>query len=154
MAFGLRARLVAFAVAFGTCLSAASAPAAELPAAEFYRDQDITLYIGTAPGGAYDLFGRMVARHMGRHVPGEPAIIPVNMEGAGSLKLANQFFVGAPRDGSVIAVINRGTPYEPLIGNSGPAHFDPTKFTWIGSPTGDMSPPAPSTMTTSLRFRQ
>jgi tripartite-type tricarboxylate transporter receptor subunit TctC len=115
------------------------ARAAEQPAAEFYRDHDITLYIGTAPGGAYDLFGRMVARHMSRHVPGEPAIVPVNMEGAGSLKLANQFFTGAPRDGSVIAVINRGTPYEPLIGNSGPAHFDPTKFTWIGSPTGDMS---------------
>jgi tripartite-type tricarboxylate transporter receptor subunit TctC len=115
------------------------AGAAEQPAAEFFRDQDITLYIGTAPGGAYDLFGRMVARYMGRHVPGNPSIIPVNMEGAGSLKVANWFFAGAPRDGSVIAVINRGTPYEPLIGNSGPAHFDPTKFTWIGSPTGDMS---------------
>jgi tripartite-type tricarboxylate transporter receptor subunit TctC len=121
------------------CVAPSAGIAAEQPAAEFFRDQDITLYIGTAPGGAYDLFGRMVARHMGRHIPGNPAIIPVNMEGAGSLKVANWFFAGAPRDGSVIAVINRGTPYEPLIGNSGPAHFDPTKFTWIGSPTGDMS---------------
>ena len=133
-------RALSIVAIFATALlGARSATAAEESAEQFYRDQDITLYIGTAPGGAYDLFGRMVARHMSRHLPGNPALIPTNMEGAGSLKLANWFYAGAPRDGSVIAVINRGTVYEPLIGNSGPAHFDPTKFTWIGSPTGDMS---------------
>jgi tripartite-type tricarboxylate transporter receptor subunit TctC len=113
--------------------------AKEQSVADFYAGKDVTLYIGTAVGGAYDLFGRLVARHMGRHIPGRPAVVPVNMEGAGSLKIANWFYRGAPRDGSVIALINRGTPYEPLIGNAGPAHFDPTEFFWLGAPTDDMS---------------
>ena len=115
------------------------APAAAQTPEAFFRGKDVTVYIGTAPGGAYDLFGRLVARHIGRHIPGNPTMVPVNMEGAGSLKLANWLYNAAPRDGTVIAVMNRGTSFEPLLGQTMLTRFDPTKFTWIGSPTDDMS---------------
>ena len=106
---------------------------------EFFSGKDITLYIGTAPGGGYDNFGRLVARHIGKHIPGNPTLVPVNMEGAGSLKLANWLYNAAPRDGTALAVLNRGTAFEPLIGMRELTRFEATKFTWIGTPTNDMS---------------
>ncbi|MEE8440027.1 MAG: hypothetical protein V3S07_10590, partial [Micropepsaceae bacterium] len=74
---------------------------------EFYAGNDITLYIGFSPGGGYDTYGRLVARHIGQFIPGNPTIIPVNMEGAGSLRLANWLYNAAPADGSAIGAVNR-----------------------------------------------
>ncbi len=106
---------------------------------EFFNGKDITIYIGTAPGGGYDNFGRLVARHIGKHIPGNPTLVPVNMEGAGSLKLANWLYNAAPRDGTALGVLNRGTAFEPLIGMQQLTRFDATKFSWIGTPTNDRS---------------
>ena len=80
----------------------------------------------------------MIARHLGKHIPGNPTIIPKNMEGAGSLRLANWMFRVAPKDGSVIGTIGRGTGFDPILGQQG-ALFDGTKFTWLGSANNEVS---------------
>jgi tripartite-type tricarboxylate transporter receptor subunit TctC len=106
---------------------------------EFYAGKVVTLYIGFSPGGGYDTYGRLVARHMGKYIPGSPTIIPVNMEGAGSLRLANWLYNAAPNDGLAIATVNRGIPFEPMVGKREFAQFDATKFTWIGSANNETS---------------
>ena len=106
---------------------------------EFYRGKTITLLIGSSAGGAYDVYARMLARHMGKHIPGNPRIVPSNMEGAGSLTLTNHLYNVARKDGTVIGTINRGAPFEPLIGEPELARFDPALFTWIGSIANEVS---------------
>jgi tripartite-type tricarboxylate transporter receptor subunit TctC len=100
--------------------------------ADFYRGKSITMLIGYTSGGGYDIYARVLAKHMGRHVPGGPSIVPQNMPGAGSLRLANFLYNAAPRDGTTIGMIGRGLAVEPLIGTS-PAQYDGRKFTWLGS---------------------
>jgi tripartite-type tricarboxylate transporter receptor subunit TctC len=106
---------------------------------EFYAGKVVTLYIGFSPGGGYDTYGRLVARHIGQYIPGNPTIVPVNMEGAGSLRLANWLYNAAPNDGLSIGTVNRGIPFEPMVGKREFAQFDPTKFTWIGSANNETS---------------
>jgi tripartite-type tricarboxylate transporter receptor subunit TctC len=106
---------------------------------DFYRGKTITLLIGSSAGGAYDVYARMLARHMGKHIPGNPRIVPSNMEGAGSLTLTNHLYNVARKDGTVIGTINRGAPFEPLIGEPELARFDPALFTWIGSIANEVS---------------
>lgn len=106
---------------------------------QFYTNRVISLYIGFSVGGGYDIYGRLVARHIGKHIPGNPTVVPANMEGAGSLKLMNWLYDGAPRDGSVIGTVNRGAPFEPLVGIQEFARFDATAFTWIGSVNDEVS---------------
>ncbi len=129
-------RAVFAALAIAACF--ASAPTAAQPA-EFYRAKTITLYIGSSTGGIYDVYARLLARHIGRHIPGNPRIVPSNMEGAGSLRLANFLYNAAPRDGTVFGTINRGAPFEPLIGEAEAAKFDAGKFTWLGSISDEVS---------------
>ena len=107
-------------------------------AADFYKGRTVDLYIGYSVGGAYDLYARMLARHMSKHIPGNPNVIPKNMEGAGSLRLANWLYNVAPKDGSAFAIIGRGTGFDPLLGNKA-AQFDGNKFTWIGSANNEVS---------------
>ncbi len=106
--------------------------------ADFYKGKTVDLYIGYSVGGAYDLYARMIARHIGKHIPGNPTVLPKNMEGAGSLRLANWLYNVAPKDGSAMAIIGRGTGFDPLLGNA-KAQFDGTKFTWIGSANNEVS---------------
>jgi tripartite-type tricarboxylate transporter receptor subunit TctC len=107
--------------------------------ADFYRGKIVSLYIGFSVGGGYDVYARLVARHLGKHIPGRPTVVPINMEGAGSLKMANWLYNVAPRDGSALGTFSRGVPFEPLIGNKASTRFDATKFTWIGSTTDEVS---------------
>src|SRR5215831_15493478 len=100
--------------------------------AEFYKGRNIELYIGYSVGGAYDLYARVLARHLGKHIPGNPTIVPKNMEGAGSLRLANWLYNVGAKDGTVLATIGRGTAFDPLLGSKD-AQFRADKFTWIGS---------------------
>jgi tripartite-type tricarboxylate transporter receptor subunit TctC len=118
-------------------LLAASPCAAQTPA-EFYRGKTIELDIGLGVGGAYDAYARMLARTMSKYIPGNPAIVPKNIEGAGSMRLANLLYNAAPHDGTSFGTINRGTPFEPLLGNKG-AQFDATRFNWIGSTNNEVS---------------
>jgi tripartite-type tricarboxylate transporter receptor subunit TctC len=96
-----------------------------------YADEVI---VGFAPGGSYDQWGRIVAAHMGNHLPTRPTYIVRNMPSAGSLTAANHIYSSAPKDGSVIAIIARTVPVLPVMGVA-EARFDSRKFTWIGSPT-------------------
>ena len=114
-------------------------PAQRQSVANFYRGKVVTQYIGFSVGGGYDIYGRLVARHLGKHIPGNPTVVPINMEGAGSLKLANWLYNVAPKDGTALGTFSRGVPFEPLIGNKVSARFDATKFTWIGSTTNEVS---------------
>jgi tripartite-type tricarboxylate transporter receptor subunit TctC len=108
---------------------------------EFYRGRTIELYVGYSVGAGYDTHMRLVARHFGKHLPGKPVVVPMNMEGAGNLKLVNWLYNVAPRDGSVLALVARGIPFEPLVGVGPPENlrFDAKKFTWIGSTTNEAS---------------
>jgi tripartite-type tricarboxylate transporter receptor subunit TctC len=118
-------------------LAACSSAVAQSPA-DFYKGKNVDLYIGYSVGGAYDLYARMLARHMGKHIPGNPNVLPKNMEGAGSLRLANWLYNVAPKDGSAFGIIGRGTGFDPLLGNKA-AQFDATRYTWIGSANNEVS---------------
>src|SRR4051812_15495401 len=104
---------------------------------EFYKGKSINLAIGFSVGGGYDLYARHLARHMGKHIPGNPTIVPQNMAGAGSLRAANYLYTGAPKDGTYFGTFARTTGINPLL-ESG-ATFDGTKFSWLGSVTDDVS---------------
>jgi len=135
------ASLANLAVAFGVALMAVSsttgARAQDSP--DFYKGKTISLYVGSTTGGVYDVYARLLARHMGRHISGNPKIVPMNMEGAGGLRLANFLYNAAPKDGTVMGTINRGAPFEPLLGEADAAKFDASKFTWIGSASDEVS---------------
>ncbi len=106
--------------------------------AEFYKGKNVDLMIGYSVGGGYDVYARLIARHMGKHVPGNPTMVAKNMEGAGSLRLANWLYNVAPKDGTAFGTIGRGTGFDPLLGHKA-AQFDGTKFNWIGSANDEVS---------------
>jgi tripartite-type tricarboxylate transporter receptor subunit TctC len=92
----------------------------------------ISLVIATGPGGGYDLYGRLAAQHLGRFLPGQPAIVARNMPGGGSIVAGNWLYNSAPRDGSAIAILQNGTAFAPLFGVT-QAQFQGDKFTWLAS---------------------
>jgi len=106
-----------------------------------FAGRQIKLLIGYSPTGyGYDTYGRLLARHLGKYLPGNPLIIPQNRPGAGSLNLANYLYNAAPKDGSEIAIVGRGVAMEPLIGGSAAqGKFDSTKFVWLGSMNNEVS---------------
>ena len=99
---------------------------------DFYKNRSVSLVIGYSVG--YDAYARLLARYIGKHIPGEPSIVPQQMTGAGSLRAANYIFSVAPKDGSVIGTFSRSMGIAPLLGQ---ADFDSRKFTWLGSVTDD-----------------
>jgi tripartite-type tricarboxylate transporter receptor subunit TctC len=138
MRLGTVGRAIATAVLALALIGAASTAAKAQSPAELYKGKIVELYIGYSVGGAYDLYARVLARHLGRHIPGNPTIIPKNMEGAGSLRLANWLYNVGAKDGTVLATIGRGTGFDPLLGSKG-AQFQADKFTWIGSANNEVS---------------
>jgi tripartite-type tricarboxylate transporter receptor subunit TctC len=104
-----------------------------------HAQSQIAVLIGTTPGGGYDVYARALARHMGRHLPGQPTLVAKNQPGAGGLTLANYMYNRAPADGSELATVQNGLPFEKLFQTLSPdgrnALFDATKFAWIGSIT-------------------
>jgi tripartite-type tricarboxylate transporter receptor subunit TctC len=127
-----RGGAVAAVVSLPAVLAQAQSPA------EFYKGKNVDLYIGYSVGGAYDLYARVLARHLGKHIPGNPTITPKNMEGAGSLRLANWLYNVGPKNGTALGTIGRGTAFDPLLGSKG-AVFQADKFTWIGSANNEVS---------------
>ena len=115
--------------------SAVSAPqgaSAQQSVEQFYQSKKaISLVIGYAPGGSYDLYARLVARHLGRFVPGTPAVTPQNMPGAGSLAAANYIYSVAPKDGTVLGALGETLAMEQALRNPA-AKYDASKLTWIG----------------------
>jgi tripartite-type tricarboxylate transporter receptor subunit TctC len=106
---------------------------------DFYRGKSIQLAIGFGPGASYDGYARLLAEFLGRHIPGEPRVVAVNMEGAGSLRVANWLYSVAPKDGTALGTTSRAVPFAPLIGTQGGVSFDSTRFTWIGSINNEVS---------------
>ena len=111
-----------------------TSPIAAQPAGDSLAGKSVSMIIGFGAGGGYDLWGRTVGRHIGRHLPGAPTVIPQNMPGAGSYAAASYIFNIAPKDGSVLGIIARDAALGPLSGATG-ARFDPTRLSWIGTPT-------------------
>ena len=106
---------------------------------EFYSGKTIQLLIGFSSGGGYDIYGRTLARYLGRHIPGHPQIVPQNMPGAGSLKLVNYLYNVAPKDGTSIGHFAPGVLVEPLLGHTEGAQFKALNFGWIGSISQEVS---------------
>ena len=115
---------------------ALSAPAKAQSVEEFYRGKTITISVGFTAGGGYDLYARVLGRHLGRHIAGNPSVVVQNMPGAGSLKATQYVYGVAPKDGTVLATVSRGMATDPLLND---AKFDATKLTWIGSVTSETS---------------
>src|SRR3984893_1348552 len=106
---------------------------------DFYSGKTIQMLIGFSAGGGYDLYGRTLARYLGRHIPGNPQVLPQNMPGAGSLKLVNYLYNVAPKDGTAIGIFAPGIIAEPLLGHGDGTQFDATKFGWLGSVSQEVS---------------
>jgi tripartite-type tricarboxylate transporter receptor subunit TctC len=106
-------------------------PAAAQPVEQFFARRTITITIGYTAGGSYDLYGRMVARHLGKHIPGQPTVIAQNMPGAGSLKAANYLYEVAPKDGTALGVIVESAALEQALANPG-VQYDAARFSAIG----------------------
>jgi len=102
---------------------------------DFYKNKQVSIIVGYGPGGGYDLYARIVARYLGKHIPGQPSIIVQNMPGAGSLVAANYVYGAAPKDGTAIATFARDMPVIGVIGGDANVRFDPRKYTWLGSPS-------------------
>jgi tripartite-type tricarboxylate transporter receptor subunit TctC len=125
---------------FGALLTLGVANAARAESVEdFYRGKTVELYVGFSAGGGYDVYARLLSRYMGRHIPGNPAMVVKTMEGAGSVRLANYMYAVAPKDGTVIGTFARGVPLDPLFGNPGPQFKDASSFTYIGSANAEVS---------------
>ena len=115
----------------------ASSPATAQSVADYYKGKTVGINIGYGAGGGYDTYGRVLARHLGRHIPGNPIVVPKNMPGAGALKAANYIYNSAPKDGTELGLVASSTLMEPLLGND-QAQFDASKYTWLGSMTKDI----------------
>jgi len=123
-------------IAAGVCLIIAllvTGTAYSDDVADFYKGKRINLVVSYGTGGGYDVYARVLARHMGRYIPGNPNIIVQNMPGAGSLRGTNYLYNVAPKDGTVFGTFARNMPLLGLIKSNQNVQFDPAKFTWLGS---------------------
>jgi tripartite-type tricarboxylate transporter receptor subunit TctC len=131
----------AWRLIFVTGLSAfaflrAPVPAEAASEEEFFRGKQVKIIISGSPGDAYDIYSRVFASHIGKHLPGNPTIVPQNMPGAAGVTSASYVFNVAPKDGTVVGIATTGIPTGPLLSDT-PLQFDPMKFGWIGSVTKD-----------------
>jgi tripartite-type tricarboxylate transporter receptor subunit TctC len=114
------------------CAAMLLTPAAADEVSDFYKGKTFTIVVGHEVGTGFDIYGRTLQRHLGRHIPGNPAVVVQNMTGASGINSANWLYNIAPKDGTVVATFVHTVPFEPLMGNSA-AKFEAAKFTWIGN---------------------
>jgi tripartite-type tricarboxylate transporter receptor subunit TctC len=119
-------------ISAGLLLASAAVPAQAQSVADFYRGKTVNVLIGVGVGGEYDLHARLVARHLGKHIPGNPNVVPQNMTGAGGINMANYLFAQAPRDGTYIGMLGNNFPAAQAVGAQG-VRFDAVKFLWLGT---------------------
>lgn len=112
--------------------------AARADVADFYRGKNLRVFVGYAPGTGYDVYARVLGRHLAKHMPGQPTVVIQNMPGAASLTMVNYMYNVAPHDGTEIGLPARVLFVEPLFGNDN-ARFDAKRFTWIGSMSRDVA---------------
>ena len=128
--------LYRWALIIGFCAFLSGVPAHAQGVDDFYKGRTVTVVVGNSAGGGYDLNARLLARHMGRHIPGNPTLIVQNRPGAGGLNAANYIYNVVPKDGLAVGIIGRIQILEPLFSKQ---PFDGTKFGWIGSISKDTS---------------
>ncbi len=114
-------------------MSCAGSAAAQNAAEDFYKGKQINLVVGYGPGGGYDITARLVARYLGKFIPGNPNVVVQNMPGAGSMRAANYLYANAPKDGLTFGLIARDMPLIGLLGVNTSVQFDVHRFNWIGS---------------------
>jgi tripartite-type tricarboxylate transporter receptor subunit TctC len=120
-------------LAFCGVVAASSALAQSDPVADFYKkNNQIRLLVGSEPGGGYDGYARLLSRHLGKFIPGNPTIVVQNMPGAGGIVAANFLYNAAPKDGTAMAQVQRLVPFVQIMGEPGP-QFETAKFNWLGS---------------------
>jgi tripartite-type tricarboxylate transporter receptor subunit TctC len=113
--------------------------AAQKEIEDFYRGRSVSLIIGSAPGGGFDFYGRLVARHLPNHLPGRPNVVPSNMPGAGGNTAVAHVYALAPKDGTVIAASSSGSLLDALIGDRSLVRYDPLKLNLIGSANSEVA---------------
>ena len=118
------------------CVLPASANAQSV--SDFYRSKTVSMVVSTSTGGGYDTLTRAIARHIGRHIPGNPTVVVRNMPGAGGITAMNWFYNSAEKDGTILGLVGNGMPLEPLFGTKA-ARYDATKFNWLGTPSYEVS---------------
>ena len=123
-----------FALGLASCLLAVGGSGQPMAdeVADFYKGKQLTVVVGYGTGGGYDTYTRLLARHIAKHIPGNPTVVIQNTPGAGSLRAANYLANVAPKDGSTLGVFSAPTALEPLFGND-KAQFETVKFAWIGN---------------------
>jgi tripartite-type tricarboxylate transporter receptor subunit TctC len=122
----------AFAAGLVCTVGILAAPAAADDVADFYKGKSVSIVVGHEVATGFDVYARVLARHLGRHIPGNPSIVVQNMVGASGITSANWLYNIAPKDGTVMATFVHTVPFEPLMGNKA-AKYEPAKFTWIGN---------------------
>ena len=132
-------KIVAGAAALAVVMIMAAAPVAQAETpAEFYKGKTITMIIGYPPGGAYDIYARLIAQYLEKHVPGNPQVVAKNRPGAASLTSVNELYSANPKDGTYIATFARSVAMDRLLGRQG-TNFVPTEINWIGSANNEVS---------------
>jgi tripartite-type tricarboxylate transporter receptor subunit TctC len=137
----MRVLALRFVLMLAACLAVASSAQAQATPDVSFAGKRINLYIGfSATGFGYDTYGRVLAKHLGKHLPGNPTVVPQNKPGAGSLTLMNYIANVAPKDGTEIGLVGRGAAMEPMLGGeASAAKFDATKLAWIGSMNNEVA---------------
>jgi tripartite-type tricarboxylate transporter receptor subunit TctC len=128
---------LSYAIACLAGIAAAVPASAQDSAGSFFRGKAINFYVGSSAGGGYDTYARLIARHIGRHIPGQPAVVVQNMPGAGSNKAAGFVYSVAPKDGTAIGAIFPGAILQPLLGDVAVQH-EPNRFIYLGSANSDV----------------
>lgn len=128
-----RSKLLAWAMTSAMAAGVIAAPAQADSVADFYKGKQINMIVGYGTGGGYDTYGRLMARYIGKHIPGNPTVVVQNMPGAGSLRAANYIYNVAPKDGTAIGIFARNMPLLGLLKTGQNVQFDPRKFVWLGS---------------------
>jgi tripartite-type tricarboxylate transporter receptor subunit TctC len=122
-----------------TALLLAAPPASAQQSGDNFWGRELSVYIGSTPGGGYDQYGRLLARHIARHLPGTPTVVPRNMPAAGGREVMNFIYNVAPKDGTAIAITLRDVGFDPLFNSGEAARFDAQRLTWIGSMNSETS---------------
>ncbi len=123
----------------GAALAALSLGAAQADAiSDFYKGKTVSIYVGYSAGGGYDTYARVLSRHLGRFIPGNPTVVVQNMPGAGSARMVNWLYNVAPKDGTALGASARGIAFDTLLGQPG-SKFDAQKLSWIGSMNNEVS---------------
>ena len=129
-----RSSILVLAVLMPAMVSAPAAmPAAADPVADFYNGKQIRFIIRSGVGGGYDQYSRLLGRHIGKHIPGQPTVLPVNMPGGGGIRAANYVAKIAPQDGTILTIVSQGLPVDQALGLNPSFQADLRDFLWVGN---------------------